>query len=81
MGFKVFLWQKLFKSIVDRKNPADPYDLYHKISKVKDLNKLAQMVPNPYKELKLEDYFSVDVYDLRYIPKREKKKFVKWQKK
>ena len=79
-GFCVFLWKKLFESIVDKKNPSDPYHLYHKISKVKDLNKLAEMVPNPYKELKLEDYFSKDIYDLRYIPK-PKKVYKKWTKK
>ena len=80
-GFCVFLWKKLFESIVDKKNPSDPYHLYHKISKVKDLNKLAEMVPNPYKELKLEEYFSKDIYDLRYIPKPQKVYKKNWVKK
>jgi hypothetical protein len=33
------------------------------------LNKLAEVVPNPYKKLNLPDFFSEDLYDLRYLPK------------
>ncbi|CAG7580743.1 MAG: DNA primase subunit [uncultured marine phage] len=67
-GYSVFLWNKMFEEIVDRKNAKDPYYLMNKIKKVKDLNKLAMMVQNPYKEMKLSEHFSKDQYDARYIP-------------
>jgi hypothetical protein len=72
-GFSVFLWQKLFEFIVKGKNPNDPYDLYYRISKVKDLNSLAQLVDEPEKTLNLSNFFSKDIYDLRNIPKIKKK--------
>ena len=68
-GYKVFLWKKLFEDIVDKKHTEDPYRLLHRISKVKDLNKLAELVPNPYAKLELEKYFSDDILDIRWIPK------------
>lgn len=71
-GGCVFLWKKLFESIVEKKKSPDPHTLLHRISKVKDLNKLGEIVPNPYKNLKLEDYFSSDIYDISYIPKYTK---------
>lgn len=71
---KVFLWNKLFEDIVSKKKGSDPHQLLHRISKVKDLNKLAELIPNPYKKLKLEEFFSNDVYDLKYIPKIKYKK-------
>jgi hypothetical protein len=74
-GYPVFLWKKLFESIVDKKNPQDPYGLMYRISKVKDLNKLAELSPNPYKKFELNKFFSKDLMDLRWIPKKEKKKF------
>ena len=80
-GFPVFLWKKLFQDIVDKKNSSDPYQLMWRISKVKDLNKLAQLVPMPYSKLELKSYFSKDVLDLRWIPKKEKKKFQNWKSK
>ena len=43
---------------------------------VKDINKLAELVPNPYKALKLPDYFSVDILDVKWIPKLKKGKWV-----
>jgi hypothetical protein len=74
-GYPVFLWKKLFESIVLQKNPSDPYGLMYRISKVKDLNKLAELSPDPFKKFKLEDFFSLDLMDLKWIPKKEKKKF------
>jgi hypothetical protein len=74
-GFKVFLWKKMFEDIVERKKSEDPYTLMHRISQVKDLNKLSQLVPNPYAKLGLVNYFSKDIYDLKWIPKKEKKLF------
>ena len=70
--YPVFLWRKLFEDIVEKKKVADPAALLHRISKVKDINKLATLVQNPYKSLKLEDFFSKDVLDLKWIPKKKK---------
>jgi len=67
-GFSVFLWKKLFESIVDNKNSKDPYHLMNKINKVKDLNSLAMLVNKPYTTLKLKDFFSKDTFDKKYIP-------------
>ena len=79
-GFPVFLWQKLFDSIVDKKKAKDPYTLMYRISKVKDLNKLAFLIKNAYKELKLPEFFSKDIFDMRYIPK-SKKMWIDYDKK
>lgn len=73
-GYPVFLWKKLFDMIVENKKSEDPYKLMYRISKVKDLNKLAELVPNPYKKLELHKMFSKDLYDLKWIPRKEKKK-------
>ena len=70
--YPVFLWRKLFEDIVEKKNVADPAALLHRISKVKDINKLATLVQNPYKSLNLPDFFSKDVLDLKWIPKKKK---------
>jgi len=72
--FSVFLWRKLFEDIVDKKNAEDPFRLLHRISKVKDINKLAELVPDPYKKLNLEDFFSKDILDIKWIPKFRRKK-------
>lgn len=79
-GFKVFLWKKLFQDIVDRKNSPDPYSLLHRISKVKDLNKLSQSISNPYEKLSLYNFFSKDAFDIKWIPKQEKKRISKLYK-
>ena len=68
-GFKVFLWKKLFDNIIENKKTDDPHQLEYRINKVKDLNKLAQLVPQPYSKLGLHNYFSQDLMDLKYIPK------------
>ena len=73
-GYRIFLWQKLFQDIVDRKNSSDPYALQHRVSKVKDMNKLSTLVENPYKKLELWNYFSQDVLDKKWIPKFKSKK-------
>jgi hypothetical protein len=73
-GWSVFLWKKLFESIVDKKNSPDPYALLHRVSKVKDINKLATLVESPYKKLNLQQFFSNDVLDIKWIPKFRKKK-------
>jgi hypothetical protein len=76
-GFPVFLWKKLFDDIVDKKNSNDPHSLLYRINKVKDLGKLSEMVPNCYKSLKLDTFFSKDVMDIKYIPKYIKRKYNK----
>lgn len=68
-GGRVFLWRKLFEYIVSNKKGSDPHQLMYRISKVKDLNKLAEIVPNPNKKFNLSQFFSEDLYDLRYLPK------------
>ena len=73
-GYPVFLWQKLFEYIVNKKKSDDPYTLMHRIGKVKDINKLAQLIPNPYKTFSLDSFFSSDVLDIRWIPKKKKYK-------
>jgi hypothetical protein len=71
-GFPVFLWKKLFDNIVEKKKNEDPYKLMYRISKIKDLNKLSELVQNPYRKLNLNDFFSRDIMDLKYIPKKKK---------
>lgn len=68
-GGRVFLWKKLFEYIVSNKKDTDPHKLLHRISKVKDLNKLAEITPNPNKKFDLAQFFSEDLYDIRYLPK------------
>ena len=68
LGYPVFLWKKLFESIVDNKKTDDPYRLLHRISKVKDMNKLSELVPNAYLKLNLKDFFSKDKLDKNWIP-------------
>lgn len=75
LGYPVFLWKKLFESIVDKKNTNDPYKLLHRVSKVKDINKLAELVPDPYSKLRLNKFFSSDVLDKKWIPKVGKKRY------
>lgn len=74
-GYPVFLWKKLFETIVEKKKSDDPYGLMYRISKVKDLNKLAELSPNPFSKFDLSNFFSKDIMDLRWIPKKEKRKF------
>jgi len=73
-GYPIFLWRKLFEDIVNKKNAADPYRLLHRISKVKDINKLAELVPEPFKKLELNSFFSQDVMDVKWIPKFKRRK-------
>jgi hypothetical protein len=73
-NFSVFLWKKLFDDIVDKKNSNDPFKLLHRISKVKDINKLAELVPDPYKKLELPKFFSSDILDIKWIPKFKKRR-------
>ena len=78
-GDSVFLWKKLFNDIVERKKSDDPHKLLYRISKVKDLNKLAELITEPYKKFNLSNYFSEDGNDIIWIsnPKWVKKEDVK----
>jgi hypothetical protein len=76
-GYGIFLWKKLFNDIVIKKNSSDPFKLMSRISTVKDLNSLAELVNNPYKTLELNKYFSKDIYDKIHLTKPIKRLFVK----
>jgi hypothetical protein len=73
LGYPVFLWKKLFEDVVKRKSGEDPYKLMYRISKVKDLNKLSELIPDCYRKLNLDRFFSKDILDIKYIPKKEYK--------
>jgi len=79
-GGKVFLWNKLFDNIVSKKKSGDPHELLYRISKVKDLNKLNELVPGAFKKLNIYNFFSEDLYDLKYLPKKVKKRKVRPEK-
>lgn len=68
-GYSVFLWKKLFEDIVKKKKTNDPWSLLHRISKVKDINKLSELIEDPYSKLELYKYFSNDIFDIKWIPK------------
>jgi hypothetical protein len=76
-GYSVFLWKKLFDSLTRKKKTDDPDKYLYRISKIKDINKLAELINLPYSKLKLQDYFSSDVLDLKWIPKVKNKKYNK----
>jgi hypothetical protein len=78
-GHKVFLWQRLVDDLI--KNKVDKYEAKKYAIKIKDLNMLVQKMknPDPYNKLKLQKYFSNDVFDKLYLdfslyPKKEFKK-------
>ena len=79
-GHSVFLWKKLFEDLATKKKVYDVDKYLHRISKIKDINKLAELVPLPYSTLKLPDYFSADKLDLKWIPKFSKQKYKKNEK-
>ena len=77
--YPVFLWKKLFENIVNQKTSEDPFKLMDRISKIKDLNTLSEIIKDPYDKLNLQKYFSSDIYDIKYLPKQiEKKKYIKY---
>lgn len=77
-GFSVFLWSKLIESVVEKAKQKDPYYHEYKLSKIKDLSKLESIIKGSYNKLHLEDYFSEDIYDKKYIPSYPKKKYFKY---
>jgi transcription elongation factor Elf1 len=65
-GYSVFLWDKFIKDLASKSK--NPNIMYYKLKKeLTDLNKVAQKIHNPYKKLKLEQYFSVDALDVLNI--------------
>jgi hypothetical protein len=70
-GYPVFLWRKLFEDILQKKRPNDPMRFMYRISKVKDINKLATLSQDPYKSLTLDNYFSQDELDIKWLPKKK----------
>jgi len=72
--YPVFLWNKLFDYIVESKKPTDPHALYERISNIKDLNKLSELVPDSYSKLNLESFFSKDIYDKIWLKKAKRMK-------
>ena len=51
----------------------------NRISQVKDLNKLAELVQDPFRKLGLTKFFSKDIYDLKWLPKKTyNKKYTKY---
>jgi len=66
-GHKVFLWQRLVENLI--KNKKDKYVAKRYMQGIKDLNKLVQEMKNtdPYTKLRLEKYFSNDVFDKIYL--------------
>ena len=68
-GFPCFLWNKLFDYVVSKKQNVDPYKFLHRISKIKDLNELNILVPNAFKKMALDNFFSKDEFDLKWVPK------------
>lgn len=71
-GYSVFLWNKLFDYIVEKKKPEDPHALRNRISKIKDINKLSELVKDPFINLKLYNFFSKDILDKKWLPKFRK---------
>ena len=66
-GYPVFLWQLLFKKIIEKNKKQG----VEKLKNIIDLNDLAISAKNPnvYSALKLDTFFSKDQFDVRYLPK------------
>jgi predicted RNA-binding Zn-ribbon protein involved in translation (DUF1610 family) len=65
-GYQVFLWKLLFRDIL--KHKTNKYEAQKRLDKIKDLNKLAiETKKPPYDLLKMEKYFSKDVFDIMYL--------------
>jgi len=63
-GHKIFLWNKLFKKLLEKdKNKLNI------LKKIIDLNDLVILSKNPniYQSLRLDNFFSIDNFDLLYL--------------
>lgn len=68
-GQSVFLWNKLFEKLIDKKK--NKYDAKRKLNDIIDLNDLVLKAKNPniVNSLKLWKFFSIDDLDLIYLDK------------
>ena len=64
-GYSVFLWNKLFKDLSKGSYQKE----YFLRKNIKDLNELVKFTKKNAKELKLNDYFSIDEFDKIYLIK------------
>lgn len=73
-GKSVFLWDKFLDEWASKK--GDYYENKISLATIKDLNKLVEITKsaNAFIKFNLDDYFSKDIYDIKYIrlPKKEK---------
>jgi len=76
-GYSVFLWKLLFKNIIEKSN--NKYKMELKLNNIVDLNDIVNFYKNDkiYQELKLDNFFSKDLYDKFYL---EKRKFINFKK-
>jgi len=67
-GYPVFLWNKLFNKLVEKK-PG--YNAKDKFKSIIDLNNLVikSRNSNVFKKLKLDSFFSIDEFDLMFLDK------------
>jgi len=69
-GYNVFLWNKLSEKLALEQK--EPIAFEHRFKNtVKDLNKLGMFFDNPYKSLKLDTYFSKDIFDKIFLDKKK----------
>lgn len=68
-GYPVFLWNLLFKKLVDKSKNI--IESNKRLSNIKDLNDLAINAKDQfiYNKLKLDNYFSKDEFDIVYLDK------------
>lgn len=71
-GKNVFLWNKFIETTITNNKKGNPIVLKNKLDTIKDLNRLNEIIPNAYSKLKLQSYFSSDIFDLIWIPKYKK---------
>lgn len=67
-GFPIFLWNKLFEKLSEKK---DHYTAKNKLEGIIDLNDMVKVANNPnvYDSLKLYKFFSKDEFDIYYVDK------------
>ena len=73
-GKTVFLWRKLIEDLA-----KGDYGYTNTLNERKDINQMVQLLNNPniYFDLKLENYFSRDKFDMIYLKDLPKKKPIK----
>jgi len=71
-GYSVFLWNKLFKDL-SKGNTKKEFLMRKNIKDLNDIAKISKYT-NIYDRYKLEKYFSVDEFDMIYLPTYKKLK-------